>query len=105
MNLNDFIARFSRAVTSSGDSSSSRTQRPPQLSMHYATLTGVDNINGVADIQLNDPSQYVISGVRVATPYTATNTPSVGDVVIVHHYGTDITIVGQHVIPNTTVTP
>ena len=79
--------------------------RSPQVSMYQGFVTRVDNFNGIVDFEMNDPSGLVLPGVRFLQPYTATRTPGVGDVVWAQHFGTDIVILGQHVVPNSIVIP
>lgn len=73
--------------------------RPPQLTLHQGVINAVDTFNGHADFMTNDPTGLVIPAVRYIQPYTATNTPTVGDVAWAMHFGTDILIMGQHVVP------
>lgn len=99
--MSDFdaaILRSARAM-SRGNSASLRLPRAPQLTMHMGTLAEVDNNTNTAHFQFNDPSGLIIPGVRVVQAYTAANLPRVDDIVWAHHYGTDLMIVGQHMVP------
>lgn len=69
------------------------------------TLAAVDNTTNTVHFAFNDPSGLVLPGVRVLQAYSATNPPSVGDTVWMHHNGTDVMILGLHVVPTSTVTP
>lgn len=97
------IARFTRRVSRGSNSSSIRLPRAPQLTMHLGTLAAVDNNTNTAHFAFNDPSGLIVPGVRVVQAYSPTNTPSVGDIVWAHHYGTDLMIVGQHMVPTNLV--
>ncbi len=99
------IAQLARAIKQSNTSTPAWLPRAPQMSMHQGTLTSVDPFNGIADFQFPDPSGLVVPAVHYIQPYTANNTPTVGDVVWAQHYGTDLLIMGQHVVLNGFVTP
>lgn len=73
--------------------------------MHMGTLAEVDINTNTAHFAFNDPSGLIVPGVRIVQAYSATNTPSVGDIVWAHHYGTDLMIVGQHMVPTNVVDP
>lgn len=79
--------------------------RPQQMTMHLGTVNAVDLFNGVADFLTNDPSGLVIPAVRYLQPYTADNVPSLGDVVWGMHFGTDMMIMGRHIVPANLVIP
>lgn len=97
------IARLARRVSRGGNSSSIRLPRTPQLTMHMGTLAAVDNNTNTAHFEFNDPSGLIVPGVRIVQAYTAANPPQAGDIVWAHHYGTDLMIVGQHMVPNNVV--
>lgn len=101
----DLIARFARTVARGDNSSSIRLPRAPQMTMHMGTLAEVDINTNTAHFQFNDPSGLIVPGVRVLQAYSATNTPSAGDIVWAHAYGTDMMIVGQHMVPTNLVEP
>lgn len=96
-NAADILAR---AIKKSGSTSSAWINRPQMVSMHQGTLTRVDTFNGIVDLQLPDPSATLLPSVRYIQPYTQINLPSVGDVVHMMHTGTDVFVLGQHVILN-----
>jgi hypothetical protein len=100
---NDPLARLARNIKRTN--STAWAPRPPQITMHQGTVNAVNAFNGVADFLTNDPSGLVIPAVRYIQPYSATNTPSVGDVVWAMHFGTDMLIMGQHIVPTNFVTP
>lgn len=79
--------------------------RAPQMSIHQGTVNFVDTFNSLVDFGLNDPSGLVVPSVRYLQPYTSTNKPSVGDVAWAMHFGSDLLVIGQHVVPLATVTP
>lgn len=91
---------LARAIAKSGTTSSAWVNRAQQVSMHQGTLTRVDTFNGIVDLQLPDPSAPLLQSVRYIQPYTLTNLPTVGDVVHMMHNGTDVFVLGQHVILN-----
>jgi hypothetical protein len=86
-------------------SSTAWSPRSQQMAMHQGTVNAVDTFNGHADFMTNDPSGLVVPSVRYLQPYTSTNTPSVGDVVWAMHFGTDLLIIGQHIVPVSVVIP
>lgn len=95
---------FARAVAKSGSTNTAWMPRPMQMSHHQATLTRVDTFNGIVDLQLPDPAAPLLQAVRYIRPYTENNLPTVGDVVHMIHTGTDVLVLGQHVILNGFVT-
>lgn len=97
------IDRAARAIKRANNTSTAWTPRPSQLTVHMGTLTRVDPFNGVADFAFPDPSVPIIQSVSYLQPYSATNTPSIGDVVIAHAYGNGFMIMGQHIVLNGTV--
>lgn len=97
------IARLARRVSRGGNSSSIRLPRAPQLTMHMGVLAAVDNNTNTAHFEFNDPSGLIVPGVRIVQAYTAANPAQAGDIVWAHHYGTDLMIVGQHMVPNNVV--
>lgn len=99
----DPFARLARNIK--GTSSTAWAPRQQQLSFHQGTINAVNAFDGVADFLTNDPSGLVIPAVRYIQPYTATNTPSVGDVVWGLHFGTDMLIMGQHIVPPNIIIP
>lgn len=99
------LDRLARAVKRSGTSTPAWLPRAPQMSMHQGTLTRVDTFNGLVDFQLPDPSGLIVPAVRYMQPYTADNPPRIGDVVWAQHYGTDLLVLGQHMVLDGSVTP
>jgi hypothetical protein len=79
--------------------------RAQQATFHQGTVNAVDTFNGHIDFGLNDPSGLVVPAVRYLQSYSATNPPSVGDIVWAQHFGTDLLILGQHVVPANIVIP
>jgi len=104
--IHDAIARLARAVASN-DTSTARTQRAPQLTVHMGTIAAVDTGTNTAHFTFNDPTGTVspVPGVRYLQAYTPDNPPQAGDIVWAHHYGTDLMIIGRHVVPTSTVIP
>lgn len=98
--LVDRLARNIKRTTSAA-----WTPRPQQMTMHQGVVNAVDVFSGVADFQTNDPSGAVVPAVRFLQAYSADNPPSVGDVVWAQHFGTDLLIIGQHVVPPNIVIP
>lgn len=96
------LNKLARAITQG--STPANAPRSPQLSLHQLTVTHVDEFSGVVGVQFPDPSGTVVSGVRYVRAYSADNPPQVGDVVWAHQYGTDLMVVGQHVVPTNFVT-
>lgn len=101
---NDFIDRLARQM-SRKDSLPAWMPRAPSLSLHMGTLAAVDNSTNTAHFQFNDPSGLILPGVRVLQAYSVSNLPAVGHTVWVQRNGTDVMIVGQHMIPTNTITP
>jgi hypothetical protein len=79
--------------------------RAPTATMYQGFVDSVNSFKGVVDFQLNDPSGLVIPGVRFLQSYSATNLPQPGHVVWVQHSGTDLIVLGQHVVPTDIVIP
>lgn len=77
--------------------------RAPQVTMHQGTLDSVDIGRGVAAFGFNDPSGLVVPSVRYLQAYSDTRPPEAGDVVWAQHFGTDLVILGRHVVPDATV--
>jgi hypothetical protein len=100
---NDPLARLARNIKRTN--ASAWGPRPQTLSLHQGTINDVNAFNGVADFLTNDPSGLVIPAVRYIQPYSTTNTPAVGDVVWAMHFGTDMFIMGQHIVPANFITP
>lgn len=75
------------------------------MTVHQGTVNAVDIYNGHADFMTNDPTGLVVPSVRYLQPYSIANPPSVGDVAWAMHFGTDILIIGQHVVPANIVIP
>lgn len=99
------IDQLARMIKGGSSSSPAWVPRVPQLSQHFVTVTGVDNYNGVVDVQFADPSGLIVPGVRVIQSYGAGNNPQVGHVVLAHAYGTDFMVMGQLVVPTSVVVP
>jgi hypothetical protein len=75
------------------------------MALHQLTVTHVDVFSGVVGVQFPDPSGTIVSGVRFMQSYGPGNPPQVGHTVWAHQYGTDLLVVGQHIIPTNFVTP
>jgi hypothetical protein len=73
--------------------------------MHMGTVNSVDLFNGVVDFGYNDPSGQVQSGVRFLQAYGPDNPPAAGHTVWAYHTGTDLVVLGQHVVPTSIVIP
>lgn len=97
------LDRLARRVSRGNNSSSIRLPRAPQLTLHMGTLAAVDTNTGTAHFAFNDPSGVIVPGVRYWQSYSPTHLPEVGDTVWVQHYGTDLYIVAQHIVPNNVV--
>lgn len=78
--------------------------RAPQVTLHQGVLDDVDPGRNVVNFAFNDPSGLILPGVRYLQAYSATNLPQAGDVVWAQHFGTDLMILGRHVVPDATVT-
>lgn len=102
--FNQTIARLARNIKRGG-SSTGWVQRAPQTSMHMGTVNSVDLFNGVVDFGYNDPSGQVQSGVRFLQAYGPDNPPAAGHTVWAYHTGTDLVVLGQHVVPTSIVIP
>lgn len=79
--------------------------RTPQMQLHQLTVTHVDTFSGVVGVQFPDPAGTIVQGVRYMQAYSDTYQPAVGHVVWAHQYGTDLLVVGQHIVPTNFVTP
>jgi hypothetical protein len=90
----DRLARNIKRTNSTAWSPRSQTS-----TLHQGTVNAVDVFNGHVDFGLTDPSGLVVPAVRYLQAYSTANPPSVGDVVWAQHFGTDILILGQHVVP------
>lgn len=77
--------------------------RAPQVTLHQGVLSAVDLGRNTVQFQFNDPSGLVLPGVRYLQAYSPSNPPQAGDVVWAHHFGTDFLVLGQHVVPTSTV--
>jgi hypothetical protein len=98
------LDRLARNIKRSN--STAWSPRAQTSTMHQGTVNSVDLFNGHVDFGLNDPSGLVVPAVRYLRAYSAVNPPTVGDVVWAQHFGTDLLILGQHVVPPfATVTP
>lgn len=97
------IDRLARSVKRNGQPA--WLPRAPQMSLHQGTVNSVDLFNGIVGFQFNDPSGLVLPGVRFMQSYSATNLPAVGHVVWAQHFGTDLIVLGQHVVPANIVIP
>jgi hypothetical protein len=75
------------------------------MSMHMGTVNTVDLFNGILDYSVNDPSGLVVPGVRYLQAYGPDNPPAQGHTVWVAHTGTDLVVMGQHVVPTSIVIP
>lgn len=84
--------------------SSVRVPRSPSISWHQGTLTAIDPSTNTADYQHNG-SGIIIPGVRYLQSYTPNNPPSIGDIVWMQQHGSDVLIIGRHVVPNSLVIP
>lgn len=98
------IARLARNIKRGG-TSTGWVQRAPTTTMHMGTVGTVDQFNGVVDFNYNDPSNATQTGVRYIQPYSANTAPTAGDTVWAIHTGTDLVVLGQHIVPTPVVTP
>jgi hypothetical protein len=98
------IARLARNIKRGG-TSTGWVQRAPTTSLHMGTVGTVDPFNGIVDFAYNDPSNQVQSGVRFLQAYTPDNLPATGHTVWAVHTGTDLIVLGQHVVPTSVVIP
>jgi hypothetical protein len=94
------VARAARAIKNANTTNTAWMTRSGVLTVHMGTLTRVDPFNGVADFQFPDPSVPIVQSVSYIQPYSSTNSPSVGDVVIAHQFGNGFMIMGQHIVLN-----
>lgn len=78
--------------------------RTPRVSLHQGVLADVDLGRNTVQFAFNDPSGLILPGVRYLQAYSDTNQPRAGDVVWAQHFGTDLMILGRHVVPTSTVT-
>lgn len=97
------IRRVAQRIGRVPDTSPSWCPRPPRLTLHMGTLEAVDIGTNTAHFGFNDPSGLIIPGVRYLRAYSADNPPRPGDVAWACHYGTDLMILGQHLVPTSTV--
>jgi hypothetical protein len=88
-----------------GGASTAWVPRAPQVTLHMGTVGAVDLFSGIVDFEFNDPSGLVLPGVRFMQAYSAADPPAVGHTVWAQHFGTDIVVLGQHVVPPNIVTP
>lgn len=100
----DPMARLARSIKQQG-SSTAWAPRQQQISLHQGTVNAVDTFNSHVDFLTNDPSGLIIPAVRYIQPYTTTNPPTDGDIVWAMHFGTDMFIMGQHIVPPNIVIP
>lgn len=82
----------------------SRVPRAPRVTLHQGVLAGVDVGRGVVNFAFNDPSGLILPGVRYLQAYSADRPPEAGDVVWAQHFGTDLVILGRHVVPDSVIT-
>jgi hypothetical protein len=95
------LRAFARKVARPGNAPAQLT-RAPKMSMHQVTVGTVDTGTGTVQVQFNGAADTT-GGVRYIQAYTATNPPQAGDIAWGHHNGTDFTVVGRHIVPNSTV--
>jgi hypothetical protein len=75
--------------------------RAPQVMLHYGNVVDADPYSGTVDFEFNDPTGLVYPRMQVLLPYTEASQPQQGHVVVTQHYGTDIFVLGRHLItPN-----
>lgn len=103
MTTNLILSRLARWITRGN--TLPQVPRTPQLALHQLTVTHVDTFSGVVGVQFPDPSGFIVQGVRFMQSYTPDNPPSVGDTVWAHQFGTDLLVVGQHIVPTNFITP
>lgn len=77
--------------------------RAPRVTLHKGLLADVDLGRSTVQFAFNDPSGLVLPGVRFLQAYSDTNPPRTGDVVWAQHFGTDLMVIGRHVVPTSTV--
>jgi hypothetical protein len=97
-NFFDIAAR--RIIAGTGDTA--RTPRPQQISWHLGELADVDPSTGTAHFSVNG-SSLVIPNVRVLQTYGPGYQPVTGHKVWAQQNGTDLLIMGQHLVPIGTV--
>lgn len=97
-----FLDSFARRIVA-GTGEGARVPRQQQMSLHMGTLMDVDPITGTAHFAVNG-SDLVIPGVRYLQAYSPSYSPSPGHKVWAQYTGTDLMILGQHVLPISTVT-
>jgi hypothetical protein len=95
------ILAFADAISRPGPTPI-RVPRPPQLSLHMGTIAAVDLGNNTVHWAFNG-SDVVQGGIRFLQAYSDANPPQVGDVAWAQHNGTDLLVLGRHIIPNSTV--
>jgi hypothetical protein len=98
------IARLARNIKRGG-ASTGWVQRAPTMTLHMGTVGTVDQFNNVLDFNYNDPSNQTQAGVRVLQSYSPDNPPAEGHTVLAIHTGTDLWVIGQHIVPTSVVTP
>lgn len=80
-----------------------RQQTVPTI--HLAAVTKVDTGRNVLGLQFNDPDQTTVdTGVPWVQSYTASDPPTVGDVVRFLYAGNQPMVLGRQVAPDDTVT-
>jgi hypothetical protein len=84
-----------------------QVRRPLTVDIHHLTVTQVDVFSGTVGVQFPDPSGNgtEVSAARVVQPYTTDHPPLAGDIAVVHQYGTELYVMGQHVVPVNFITP
>lgn len=102
MTANPTLSRLARHIARGN--TLPQVPRTPQMHAHLLTVTHVDTFSGVVGVQFPDPSGFIVQGVRYMQSYSPMNSPSVGDTVHAIQYGTDLWVVGQHIVPTNFVT-
>lgn len=101
MASSDSIARLARHVKRTD--APAWLPRAPRISLHQGVLADVDLGRNTVHFEFNDPSGLILPGVRYLQAYSDTHQPRVGDVVWAQHFGTDVLILGRHVVPTEAV--
>ena len=90
------IDALARTVIRPG--SSSWAPRPVALSLHQGAIAAVDY--GTNTLQwLFNGDAVPTSGIRYLQAYSAENPPMPGDVAWAHYNGTNLLVLGRHVVP------
>ena len=105
LSIGPAIRKLARSIVQGN--TPAQVRRPLTVDIHHLTVTQVDEFSGTVGVQFPDPSGNgtIVSGVRVVRPYTSDSPPTAGDIAVVHQYGTEMYVMGQHVVPTNFITP